>query len=431
MNPRERCIDVLLNVFVNGQSLTEAFNQLNWPADQAADLALLKHLCFGICRFYPRLDYLARRCLRKPMKAADRDIELIIYLGLYQLLYSRIPEHAAVAETVALTKLRGKRWATGVVNAILRRFIREADDLLATVPGDLSAHYAHPAWLIKQIRQAWPKHWQQILNANNEEPPLTVRVNLQTHSRDDFIAACQSQNLSAETVEHCPSAVNILDKVNVEAIPGFADGWVSVQDAGAQWCAHLLSPQRGERILDACAAPGGKTCHLLEKANDIECVALDIDPQRAQRIDENLQRCHLQANITIADATDLASWWDKQAFDRILLDAPCSATGVIRRHPDIKALRRQSDILALSQQQLQILTALWLTLKKGGELLYVTCSILPAENEFVIARFCDQQDDVEVMPIAHPCAQTLDHGQQLLPGDANTDGFYFSLLRKH
>jgi len=429
MNAREASLDILFQVFNEGHSLNDAMKfPENLPKEEQA---LVKNLCFGVCRFWPLLQFLTRQCLKKPMKRSDMDIELAIYLGIFQLLYARTPAHAAVSTCVELAKYRKKVWATSLINAVLRSFLRQQEALLAKSTSELTAHYAHPAWMVKQIRQAWPEHWQSILQANNELPPLHARVNLRKNSREDFLERLKQAGISANAAPYCSSAITFTDKLSVEAIPGFRDGCVSIQDLGAQLAAGILNPQPGDRVLDVCAAPGGKTAHLLEyQPRMTKLTAVDIDGERVKKIHDNLARLNLRADVVKADIHAFVHSWTGPLFDRILLDAPCSATGVIRRHPDIKFLRQQDDIPALFQTQIQILETAWTVLKPGGTLLYVTCSILPAENEFVIGTFCQRRTDVSIEVIPGEWGVALPHGRQCLPEADLTDGFYYALLRK-
>ena len=333
-------------------------------------------------------------------------------------------------ETVKAVKKLGKGWAEKLVNGVLRRFLREREALLSAADQQETALYAFPAWLLARVQRAWPADWQSIVQASNTHAAMTLRVNQRQYTAAAYQAQLTAQGVAADTVECVASALNLHKAVGVELLPGFAQGAVSVQDAAAQLAALLLDCQPGMRVLDACAAPGGKTGHLLEHTAELQLTALDSSASRLLRVTENLQRLQLNAHTVAADAGDVASWWDGQAFERILLDAPCSATGVIRRHPDIKVLRRDSDIAALQQEQARLLRALWQTLKPGGYLLYATCSILPEENSQQIAAFVAEYPDAQVLPLGDSWGHAMAFGRQILPGDAGMDGFYYALLRK-
>ncbi len=382
-------------------------------------------------RYYPRLSYLAAQLLNKPLKRKDLDVQQLILIGLYQLIYLKVPAHAAVAETVAATRLLGKDWAAGLVNALLRGFQRGAEQLLAQADADPVARYAHPQWWLTQLQNDWPAHWQDILDANNQRPPMTLRVNAQRGSRDDYAAQLLSVGIIAHPLPQAPQALTLGKPVDVAKLPGFSEGAVSVQDAAAQLAAPLLDLAPGLRVLDACAAPGGKTAHLLESEPHLHVQALDSDAQRLTRVQETMERLQLTADLRHGDAARPQDWWDRQPFERILLDAPCSGSGVIRRHPDIKLLRTAQDIATLAQQQQCLLDALWPLLAQGGILLYATCSVLMAENQHNLARFLAAHSDAREQPIAADWGHIQTPGRQLLPGENGMDGFYYARLMKH
>jgi len=391
--------------------------------------SLCQQLCYGVLRWYPTLKFLSEQLLNKPLKAKDSDITALLLCGLYQLRDMRIPSHAAISETVNACKTLGKPWATGLINASLRNFQRKQAELEKTLEDHESAFYAHPDWLIQQFKQDWPEHWQQVLNTNNQQPPMMLRVNQQHNSRSAYLEKLKAVNITASELTSSHEALLLEKPCDVYQLPGFNEGDVSVQDGAAQQVAQLLNLQPGLRILDACAAPGGKTCHILEQQPDNEVVALDIDARRLQQIEQNTSRLNLNAKLLAADAGDTAKWWDGQLFDRILIDAPCSGTGVIRRHPDIKLLRRADDIAKLAQQQNVLLENLWPLLKPDGLLVYTTCSALKQENELQIATFLEQHPEAEEQIPDIPPAQRRSFGYQRLPGDDVTDGFYYACLR--
>ncbi len=395
------------------------------------DRALAQDLAFGAARWQPRLQLLAEKLLEKPFKAADKDVEALLLIGLYQLLHSRIPEHAAIGETVGCAGALKKPWAKGLLNAVLRRAQREHEALYAELDRDPVLHSAHPRWLQKALKAHWPQHWQAICAANNAHPPLILRVNRRHGSRDAYLNELREAGIEAEPCTYSRDGVRLLQPCDVTTLPGFRDGRVSVQDEAAQLAADLLELAPGQRVLDACAAPGGKTCHLLEVEPGLgEVVAVDLEAKRLARVRENLERLHLEATLIAADGRDTGAWWDGQPFQRILLDAPCSATGVIRRHPDIKLTRKPEDIPALAQLQGELLDALWPTLAPGGILLYATCSVLPTENSETIAAFLARTPDAQEVAITGEFGLQPAHGRQLLPQLDGHDGFYYAKLIK-
>lgn len=394
------------------------------------DQPLCREICFGTLRQYPRLNALLAQLLAKPIRAKDSDIKALALAGLYQLSAMRIPAHAAVSATVDAATLLRKRQTSGLLNAVLRRFQREEATLLeALCDAEIAAH---PLWLWEALEQHWPAQREQITQANNSHPPMTLRVNLSRIDRESYLAQLEKAGIAAKAGKLSDAAITLEQPVDVAALPGFSDGLCSVQDEGAQVAARLLAPQPGERILDACAAPGGKSCHILEQQPlPGSFTAMDISAERLVRVQENLERLGLQAKLLVGDGAQPPQTLAQEApFDAILLDVPCSATGVIRRHPDIKLLRRADDAQGFAQQQRALLDGLWPLLAPGGRLLYVTCSILPEENSHVVAAFLKKQTDAReeslVLHGAHACA----HGQQLLPVPEGSDGLYFALLRK-
>lgn len=391
------------------------------------DRALLQQLCYGTLRYYPRLQPQLQQLMSKPLKSRDRDIEALLLLGLYQLEETRVPDHAAVAATVAATRALHKVWAKGLCNAVLRSYLRQREQLASKLSP--AAVAAHPEWLFDALQHDWPARADAIMAANNEQPPMVLRVNRRLGSREDYLAALAAADIAATAGQLAPEAIYLQRAVDVAALPGFAAGQVSVQDEAAQLAAHLLGARAGERVLDACAAPGGKACHLLELEPGIALTAMDVDAARLQRVRDNLQRLSLQAEVLQGNAAAPPAPLQAQRFDRILVDAPCSASGVIRRHPDVKLLRRADDIAALATQQLWILQGLWPLLQPGGTLLYVTCSVLEAENSAVVERFLAATDDAEPQAIDLP-GEARAHGMQLLPASGGPDGLFFSLLQR-
>lgn len=427
MNLRLLAAKILTRVVIDGQSLTAALDAALKTVTSTQDRALVQAICYGVCRHYHRLDAIAARLLDKPLK--DVHIRLLLMVGLYQLAFMRIKTHAAVSETVAAAGR--KPWAKGLINALLRRYLREREQLDAAIEGEVCAQLSHPAWIIDRLRGDWEELAERCLQANNQQPLMTLRVNLSRIARADYCELLMASGIAAEQVEFCPSGVMLEMPVPVEKLPGFVDGLVSVQDAAAQLAAGLLDVQAGQRVLDLCAAPGGKTAHILETVPQVgELVALDIDAERMRRVRENLQRLHLQAVTLVGDAAEPGAWWDGRPFERILVDAPCSALGVIRRHPDIKLLRRPEDIAALQAQQSAILRAAWAMLAPGGLLLYATCSVLKDENERQIGGFLAEHPDAVEVAIDAGWGIACAVGRQILTGEATMDGFYYARLRK-
>ncbi|MGN5518388.1 16S rRNA (cytosine(967)-C(5))-methyltransferase RsmB [Halopseudomonas sp. Lyrl_26] len=430
MSPRLAAANALALVMAGKASLgTSLPPQLAHVAPR--DQALARELAFGTARWSFRLQGLAEQLLQKPLKAADRDIHALLLVGIYQLLYTRIPGHAAISETVDAAVRLKKPWAKGLLNAVLRRVQREGNDLLAQLERDPVIRTAHPRWLQKRLKADWPDHWESICAANNLHPPMTLRVNRRRGTRDRYLARLQEAGIEASPCRFSVDGLTLQAPRDVQQLPGFAEGEVSVQDEAAQLAAPLLDLKAGQRVLDACCAPGGKTCHILELEPGLsELVALDLEPSRLERVRENLQRLQLQATLKAADGRELASWWDGRPFQRILLDAPCSATGVIRRHPDIKLTRQSEDIAALAALQGELLDTLWQTLEVGGILVYATCSVLPEENTRVIEAFLQRHSGARQLPVDVGEGATQPAGRQLLPQPEGHDGFYLARLVK-
>ena len=393
------------------------------------DRGLLQQLCYGTLRQGPRLQAILNELLDKPLRDKDRDIKGLLLCGLYQLDGMRTPDHAAVAATVGATRTLKKSWAKGMTNAVLRRYLREREQLTQML--DDAARASHPPWLYHKLRQQWPDSAAAIIEANNQHPPMTLRVNGARLSRDEYLSALAQEGIEAQAGEVGPQAVRLSRPRDVLELPGFSAGEVSVQDEAAQMAAPLLQCAPGERVLDACAAPGGKACHILESQPALgELVAMDVDEQRLQKVAENLQRLALSATLLAGDASAPPDALQRESFDRILVDAPCSASGVIRRHPDVKLLRRDSDNPQLAQGQLKILQGLWPLLRPGGTLLYATCSVLDEENSQVVQHFLSDCMGAELCANEQDWGQPVACGRQLLPTPAGHDGLFYALLRK-
>jgi len=399
----------------------------------SADGPAVRAIALGTLRWYLRLSPAISQLLERP-DALAAPVRALLAVAAHQVEYSRNPPEVTVDAAVDAARLLGVDRAAGLVNAVLRRFVRERPALLARVDASLAARVAHPAWLVDRISSAWPEQAEEILLANNLHPPMTLRVDLSRGSRADYMAALANRSIGAKEIQWSGYAVTLDRPQPVEDLPGFADGWVSVQDAGAQLAADLLQASPGMRVLDACAAPGGKTGHLLELlGGSADLTAVDNDEGRIALIAGNLERLRRAAQLQAGDARDPSTFWDGRAFHRILVDAPCSSTGVIRRHPDIKLLRRPEDIPPFAATQVAIVQAAVSMLAADGRLLYSTCSLLPEENEGVIAAILEREPAVRTveLAVAVPGLVRRPHGVQLLPGAAaGTDGFYYACLEK-
>lgn len=421
---------IVVLVMRHGQLLDRVLER-ELPAAPPGQAPLIQEMTYGTLRFAPRLEMLSARLLKRPLRDKDADVGGLLLVGLYQLLYMRLQDYAAVSSTVDATTVLDKPWAKELVNACLRRFLREKEALLAEIATDPVARHSHPLWLLEELRQAWPEQWQAIVEANNARAPLTLRVNLLKNTRERYLQRLQAAGLVATPLPHTDSGLLLQKPVPVSTLPGFTDGAVSIQDGAAQLAASLLDMQPGQHVLDACAAPGGKLCHLLEqRPEDTRVVALDKEPARLQLIHQNLRRLGLTAEVVLGDAIDPGGWWDGRAFERVLIDAPCSATGVIRRHPDVKLHRTPAELGKLRRLQAAILRGLWPLLTSGGKLLYMTCSVLPGENEQQLQTFLARHSDASVVPLSLPFALARDPGLQILPGEQGMDGFYYACLRK-
>lgn len=418
---------ILEPIFRGDGSLSQAFGS-GWGAPAGLSTALIQELSYGVCRWYHRLQFYAQVLLEKPLRAKDSDVHCLILLGLYQLFYLRIPAHAAIHETVEDAALLGKPWAKSLVNAVLREAQRQREDLLARAERDYAVWYSHPEWLLKRLKQEWPADYRVILDANNARAPMTLRVNLSKITRSEYVALLGQHELPARESDLVATALLLDSPCDVRTLPGFAEGLVSVQDEASQLVAQLLPLGPGLRVLDACAAPGGKTCALLEAEPGLHILALDKEERRLPRMRDNLTRLAQQAEVRCGDIT--TDSFLAESFDRILLDVPCSATGVIRRHPDIKLLRTETEVTALYQTQQALLRAAWPLLVPGGYLLYSTCSVLAEENHLQIERFLAEQPAAKIQPLEIPAARLCAAGLQLLPIPGGNDGFYYALLRK-
>ena len=393
------------------------------------DRGFIQTLSFGVVRWYWQLEDQLNPLLSKPIKNKERLVKYIILIGIFQIQHLKTPAHAAVSDTVECCQQLDKQWAKNLVNGCLRNYIRsqEKKPNLEKIP----THYAHPKWMIDSIGQAWPEHKKAIFSANNQAAPLCIRVNKKYCTRDEYLVLLDNEKLEAKKDPYSPIGIRLAHSLPVNLLPKFAQGWVSIQDTASQMIAQFIEAKPKQRILDACAAPGGKTSLILESsADDVVMHALDINSSRNTKLNDTLHRLNLKANVIHGDASKPQEWWDGEFYQRILVDAPCSGLGVIRRHPDIKHLRQKNDLTELHQSQSSVLSACWNLLEPNGFLLYTTCSILPSENEQQIDRFLTNTPQAEAINIHHPSAIKLVHGVQSLPGISDMDGFYYCLLHK-
>jgi len=428
-NVRTLAARCCFEVVDQGMSLSEVLPKAQTLLDNALDKALLQEMCFGVMRYLPQLEAVCSQLMSKPLVKQLRPLQFLLYVGVYQLKFMRIPDHAAISETVdAARELKGQS-LTKLINGVLRNVQRQPELFNFDSAAD-AVKFNHPGWLINKLQQAYPIQWQSILDANQQKAPLWLRVNVNKIDPTQYAAALTRAGIEySRPVAKLPAAIKLTQAQDVTTLPGYAEGLFSVQDAAAQYAAQFLQPDNSHRILDACCAPGGKTCHILELAPEAQVTALDKEPKRLVRVHENLNRLGLNARVIAADAAEPQSWWQGELFDRILLDVPCSATGVIRRHPDIRWLRKNNDIAVLAALQQRILQQCWQLLAPGGILLYATCSVLPEENAAQISWFLSQHPDAELMPL--PQQPTQQPGWQLLPGEQDMDGFFYARLIKN
>ncbi len=426
ISPRLLAAELIAGMW-QGRSLSD---QLPRELERTApiDRALAAELAQGVARWGHRLEAICQRLLNHPLEERHLVVRALLLVGIYQLAYLRIPPHAAVSETVNAAG-RVKPWARGLVNGVLRNYQRRAGEELAHIEQLPALHYSHPEWLVNRLQAAWPAQWEAILEAANQRPPMHLRVNRSRIDRKLYAAQLSSAGIAARPLPHCPDGLVLDTPIDVSQLPGFAEGLVSVQDGAAQLAALLLDPTPGGTLLDACAAPGGKSCHLLEITPERSLTALDKEQRRMQRLHDNLARLGLHAEVVVGDAANPQGPWAERRYRQILLDLPCSATGVIRRHPDIKWLRREEDIAAMALRQRAILEAVWPLLEPGGTLLYVTCSLLPEENHEVVEAFLQHHPEAQVDPIDAAWGVACGPGRQLLPGNHGFDGLFYARLR--
>ncbi|GAA0683464.1 16S rRNA (cytosine(967)-C(5))-methyltransferase RsmB [Dyella marensis] len=426
---RALAAQALAEVALRGASQRDATERYAPRLPDPRDRALFTALVSDGARWWLRFDAAIDRLLEKPLRQKEPAVHALLVLGLVQLEILELPDYAAVAATVQAARALQRPRMAGLVNAVLRRWQRERTELLAALDAKPQTRHAHPAWLAKAIARDWPEQADAVMAANNIEPPLMLRANRRRSGRDDLLERLRAAGYTAEAHAWLADGIVLPHSADVTRMPGFAEGHFAVQDGAAQAAADLAEVRDGLRVLDACAAPGGKACHLLERAR-LDLIALESDAGRARRIGQNLDRLGLDADVVIGDAGAPDTWWDGRPFDRILIDAPCSATGVLRRRPDVRLHRRDSDIAALAAQQRRILQALWPLLAPGGRLVYVTCSLLKAENEAVVGAFLASQPEARAAAFTLPAGQAAALGWQVLPGDGDLDGMYYAVLER-
>ncbi len=433
-NARMTAAEIVDLVLTRHRSLSDCAAPLLDQLLDPRDRGLAQELSYGVLRWYFQLDALISPLLQRPLKPRDSILRALLLTGAYQICYLRIPQHAAVSSTVEGARQSGRPWATSLLNGVLRNLIRQRDNLLVSANRCPQSEYSHPQWLIDKFQEDWPNDWQSILDNNNQQGGMSLRVNMLKGSRDEYLAKLHEQGIESSSSASSAQGIILSQSMNPTQLPGFKEGQVSVQDIAAQMAVPLLDLKVGLNVLDACAAPGGKTAHILETEPDLSrLVALDITKKRVALLEDTLTRLDLfteKVEVMDHDATDTSQWWDGKPFDRILLDVPCSATGVIRRHPDIKYHRQADDIKSLAETQRSLLTTLWPLLASGGRLVYVTCSVLRQENRDQITWFLSQQKDASESKITAPWGRSLTIGKQILPGDEGMDGFYYACLLK-
>ena len=429
---RQTALKILQAVIVKHESLSSAIPFYLNTELSPKDKGFAQMLVYGVLRHYWRLLAILPLLMKKKLKEKDSDIQIILLMGLFQLIDTRVPDYASVDASVSLCRKQKKKWAAGMVNGVLRNFIRQQQDIIQKLDSKPQAKFDHPQWMLDRLRKDWPDDWHNIIAQNNQQAPMTLRVNQQALSVDEFVEKLKTLDTHETDIITRQQGTGLVLNTphDVNELPGFEEGWFSVQDLAAQQAASLLDLQADQKVLDCCAAPGGKTCHMLEIEPTLNMLALDVSDQRLIRVQENLERLQLSAELIAADASQPDDWWSGEVFDRILLDVPCSATGVIRRHPDIKLLRRKQDMDSLIEIQQMILQKIWPLLAAGGKLLYATCSIFKDENENQLETFLQQQADAEEIKFNVDWGHPRSHGRQIFPGEDDMDGFYYALLQK-
>lgn len=423
----------LTSVIQDGRSVNDLL--ANTPA--SSESAFAKQLLFGSLRYYHQLKAILEQLISKPLKQKDSDVYSILLLGIYQLRYLSTPDHAALSESVELTRKIKKSWASGLVNGILRNYQRQVAAIEEKLHQAKTFQFSHPNWIINQLEKDWAEQYSHILQENNQRAPMTIRVNQSVTSLGEYVEQLNEVELNAKSHQVAPDALVLENPCDVYHLPGFEQGVVSVQDAAAQLVVDLLDLQPGLTVLDGCAAPGGKTTHILQRQPDVKLTSVEMSENRLQKIQQTLQRLGLQdyqhCQLKCADILDIDNWWNGELFDRILIDVPCSASGVIRRNPDIKLHRKKQDLVNIVELQANILTKVWALLKPGGRLVYATCSVFKDENEHQIQNFLKEHPAKIVRLSPEMDIQLKNHseiGHQIFPGDWQMDGFYLCGLIK-
>ena len=423
MDSRAVAAVIIATVLQERITLDEAFTISLSDSANTKDKAFTRELSYGVLRWFYMLDFIFNAFVSKPVRKKDIVIKTLALCGLYQMEFMRTPEHAAISATVEASNSLKKPWARQLINAVLRRYQRESKQIKESIMHAETAFYAHPQWLINAIKRDWPRYWQQILTANNQKPPMFLRVNQQNISVDGYLQKLVENSIEAVPVNDCQTCIRVIEPVDVEELPGFETGMVSVQDLGAQYAAVLLDLKPGMRVLDACAAPGGKSAHILETEPEVSVLdAIDVEPARIKKLRDTANRTGVKMNIKQADIREVPTWWEGIEYDRILLDAPCSASGVIRRHPDIKVLRTPEMVVDSGKLEYEILESVWPTLKRGGKLIYSTCSILAEENDRQIDSFLKKYSDAVNMDIMSSWGIKTEFGIQTVPGVSVING---------
>ncbi|RTE86670.1 MULTISPECIES: 16S rRNA (cytosine(967)-C(5))-methyltransferase RsmB [Gammaproteobacteria] len=425
---RAAAAKALFAVLEQKRSLTAVLPEVQ-ASLEGADKGWVQTVCFQVLRELPRYEWLIQQLVDKPLKKKVRIIHSLLLVGLCQFRSLQTPPHAILAETVEAARILKQKPLTGLVNGVLRSYQRQQEALETQVLQRYSLAQCFPRWLRERVTEAWPEHAEQVFAASQEKPPLWLRVNVKHIEPSAYLELLQKEGIGAIQHPTLSSAIRLEKPIDVKQLPHFDEGFLSVQDISAQWAARLLEPKPGQRVLDACAAPGGKTAHIAELAETIELDAVELEASRIERMEQNFERLNVNANVLCQDASAPETWWNGKPYDRILLDAPCSATGVIRRHPDIKWLRQNADIAALVQLQSDILEACWSMLAPGGRLVYATCSLLPEENDKQIQNFIAKHDNANYV-IDTTFSSVHVRGGQILPGEDAGDGFFYAILEK-
>ena len=431
MSSRLIAIQIIEEVLEKKIPLKSAINNNKLFLKIKKDRGLIKEILYGTFRWYIQLEYIQNQLIDKPIKKKDSLLKYLIIIGLYQLKFMRIPNHAVVSETVSTCEEMQMTWAKGLVNAVLRSYIRESKNLDCLSKKNKIVEFSHPKWLIDMIEHDWPDDWEKIIAANNVHPPMYLRVNQNKNNRSEYLIKLKKAGIAADIAKYCNNGILLENPVNIEKLPGFDSGEVSIQDLSAQLAVELLDLKSNQNILDACAAPGGKSAHILESECTLKnFIAVEKEKKRAEKLYSTFKRLQLQGIIKVNNVLHTSKWWDGEKFDRILLDAPCSATGVIRRNPDIKLLKTSSEISKINKLQMEIIEVLWGLLKNNGLLLYVTCSILKNENCNLIKKFLEKHPECRIKPIISKWGLETNYGRQILPGQDNMDGFFYACLEK-